>query len=87
MKTTIALCCLLIAAAPLAFAQDISAKRPKNPPTYKSKEDADKHKAHMEQVSVCSSRARQRKLKEGTPEWSNLMSGCMRENNTPSAKR
>jgi len=86
MKTTIALCCLLIAAAPPAFAQDISAKRPKNESPYKSQAEADKHKAHMEQVSVCSSRARQRKLKERTPEWQNMMAGCMRENNT-SAKR
>ena len=87
MKTTTALCCLLIAAAPLALAQDISTKRPKIESPYKSKADADKHKAVMQQASVCSSRARQRKLKEGTPEWSNLMSGCLRENNNPSAKR
>ena len=86
MKTTTALCCLLIAAAPLAFAQDISAKRPKYESPYKSKADADKHKADMEHVSMCSSRARQRKLKERTPEWQNMMAGCMRENNT-SAKR
>ena len=86
MKTTTVLCCLLIAAAPLAFAQDISAKRPKNESPYKSKAEADKHKADMQQLSVCSNLARQRKVKERTPEWSNLMGGCMRENNT-SAKR
>jgi hypothetical protein len=79
MKTTIALCCLLIAAAPPAFAQDISSKRPTNPSPHKSKADADKHAAAMQQVSVCSARARQRKIKEGSPEWSNLMSGCLRE--------
>ena len=86
MKTTIALCCLLISAAPLALAQDISKNRKKLESPYKSKAEADQHKADMQQASACSRQARQSKLKEGTPEWSKLMSGCLRENQA-SAKR
>jgi hypothetical protein len=59
-----------------AFAQDISVARPKNESPYKTKADAEKHKADMQQVSVCSSRVRQSKIKEGTPEWSKMMSGA-----------
>lgn len=78
MKTTTALCCLLLAASPLAHAQDISSKRPKLESPYKSKQDADKHKADMQALSACSNRARQSRVKEGSPEWANLMSACMR---------
>jgi hypothetical protein len=79
MKSTIVFCCLLIAATPLALAQDISNKRPKIDSPYKSKADAEKHKADMQLVAVCSNLVRQRNVKEGTPEWSNLMSGCLRD--------
>ncbi len=80
MKTKTALCCLLIAAAPLAFAQDISGKRPKLESPYKSKADAERHTADMQQLAVCTRLAQQRNYKEGTPEWAKLMSGCLREN-------
>ncbi len=80
MKSTIAMYCLLIAAAPLARAQDISGNRPKLESPYKSKADADKHTADMQQLAVCTRLAQQRNYKEGTPDWAKLMSECLRDN-------
>jgi cell division protein FtsL len=74
MNLKIAMGCLLIAAAPLAVAQDISSKRPKIESPYKSKGDADKHKGDVKAMGECMARARKLGLK--TPDGQRLAAGC-----------
>ncbi len=79
MKTKTALCCLLIAAAPLAFAQDISLQRKKLESPYKSQSDADRHKADTRALSDCVQQARSRGIDQRNPEWAKSIATCQQQ--------
>ena len=79
MKTTTALCSLLIAAAPLALAQDISAKRKKQESPYKSQAEADQHKAATKANADCVARARERRIDQRSPEWAKFVATCQQQ--------
>ena len=76
MKTTTALCCLLIAAAPLALAQDISKQRKKQESPYKSQAEVDQHKAATRANADCVARARERRIDQRSPEWAKFVLTC-----------
>jgi hypothetical protein len=79
MKTTTALCCLLIAAAPLALAQDISGKRKKLESPYKSQADAKQHAADTRALSDCVQQTRTRRIDQRSPEWAKFVASCQQQ--------
>ena len=79
MKTSIALCCLLIAAAPLALAQDISAKRKKLESPYKSQAEANQHKAASQAMGNCVARAHASGIDKRSPEWPKFVTSCQQQ--------
>lgn len=79
MKTSTALCCLLIAAAPLAFAQDISGKRKKQESPYKSQAELNQHKAATQALGNCTAQARANKLDQRSPDWAKFVANCQRQ--------
>lgn len=78
MKTIIsALCGLMLALAPLAFAQTDSQKKGTQSP-YRTKAEAEKHKADIQSLANCSAEGRRRKLAEGSADWGKHMAACQR---------
>lgn len=75
-KMTTALCCLMLAAAPLALAQNIDAQKKKLESPYKTQAEADRHKADMRALASCFERARERKLDRQSPEWAKYLASC-----------
>ncbi len=75
-KLIAALCCLLLAASPLALAQDKSTGKKAAPVS--AKEKAEKEKAVKSQLIQCSNQARDRKLDMGGEEFNRFMSRCLK---------
>lgn len=80
MKTMSALICLLfIAAAPITFAQDISAKRKKLESPYKSQAELDQHKAASQALGNCVAQARANRIDQRSPEWAKWVATCQQQ--------
>jgi hypothetical protein len=76
---TTALCCLMLAAAPLALAQNIEANRKKLESPYKNQAEADRHKADTRALANCVAQARAQKINQRSPEWVKYFVDCQRE--------
>ncbi len=79
MKTMTALICLLFAAAPLAFAQDISAQRKKLESPYKSQAELDQHKVASQALGNCVAQARANRIDQRSPEWAKFVATCQQQ--------
>ncbi len=79
MKTTTVLCFLLIAAAPLAFAQDISAQRKKLESPYKSQAEFDQHTVASQALGNCVAQARASRIDPRSPEWAKSIATCQQQ--------
>jgi len=75
-KPIAALCCLMLAAPPLALAQDKGTVQKAAPMT--KKELAEKEKAMHARMGQCSDRAQSNKLKAGTNEHRRFISDCLK---------